>query len=101
MKKYLIASSICIFPLFVISIAIPVVNFAILMKESRINETVFWWSIIILCVCLSVILTTILLMLKYGNVIDDLDRERQRLYDKDKDLSVLINKYNQLLTLQK
>lgn len=97
MKKLILAAAFCTMIMFILGICLPLLFLSVLVKQSTINETFFWVSIVVLCICLSVILTTMLLVSKYANDIDDIEGLRKKLFEKDNKLNVLINKYNNLL----
>jgi heme/copper-type cytochrome/quinol oxidase subunit 2 len=96
MKKYIIASAICIFPIILLGIVIPIVTFFD-SGEHNYNETVFWIYMSIYTVCLTVISSTIFSIQKYASKINDLDNEEKKLFEKNEKLDALISKYNDLI----
>lgn len=96
MKKLIIASAICVFPVFLLGICLPLITLMSADKKN-FNETVFWIYIFILAICLAVILTTVLVLQKYASKIDSLDKEEIEIYEQKKKLNTLISKYNDLI----
>lgn len=96
MKKLIIASAICVFPVFLLGIVNPVVT--LLNNEGKLfNTTIFFVYMGVLGICLSVIMTTVLLLQKYASKIDRLDEEEAKIYEQKKKLNTLISKYNDLI----
>lgn len=96
MKKLIIGSAICVFPVFILGIVNPVAT--LLNNDGKLlNTTIFFVYIGILSVCLSVILTTVLLLQKYASKIDHLDEEERSIYEQKRQLNTLISKYNDLI----
>lgn len=96
MKKLIYASAICVFPVFLLGIVLPLITLMSADKKN-FNETVFWIYIFVLAICLAVIMTTVLLLQKYASKIDKLDEEEIKIYDEKKKLNALISKYNDLI----
>lgn len=97
MKKYIIVSGICIFPLFVLSIVIPLLNVDSLLKTAKINETWYYASLVFMFVSLSIIVATLLQLIPYANKIDRLEQAEMNVHQKELELKVLINQYKNLI----
>jgi heme/copper-type cytochrome/quinol oxidase subunit 2 len=96
MKKWLIASSISIIPLFYLGIINPI--FTLLGAASvKVNTNVFWIYTIILLISLSVVFTSTLFMIKYTSKIDTLEDEQSKVSQERERLATLIRHYNNLV----
>lgn len=96
MKKLIIASAVCIFPLFLLGIVNPIVT--LIGNDGKIkNFNLFLVYVGICAVCLAVITTTVLLLQKYASKIDHLDEEERRIYQKERQLETLISRYNSMI----
>ena len=97
MKKYLIASEICIIPIMLFSVVNPSV-YLINTKGGVLNETTLWVYIGILVLSLSIVMTTLFLLIPYASKIDKLDKAEIENNKEKERLSILISKYNKLIS---
>ena len=96
MKKYIIASIISIFPVFILGLCLPIATI-IDSKSGIFNETFFWICAIILSIGISILLSTMLMLVRYTNVIDRIDEVEYAVYQKEQKLNRLISKYNKMI----
>lgn len=100
MKKYIIASIISIFPVFVLGLCLPIAT-VLNSKKDNYNETFFWVCALILTIGISTLLTTMLLLVRYANSIDKLDDAETLAYEKKQELDKLIRTYNSMILRRK
>jgi uncharacterized membrane protein YqhA len=82
LKRWIIASCICIFPLFILGVCNPIITLMIQSKKhdlGSIRADLFLIYVGILAICISIITTTLVGISRYTSYIDKLDK-------KDKDL---------------
>lgn len=65
-----------------------------------LRQGMFTISSFILVVCVSIVCTTLIVLEKYANRIDKLEKNEDIIRDREKELDTLIKKYNNLI-LQK
>lgn len=101
MKTLLILSAILLFPFLLLSIsvgAVLIINPTFLGKD--INTPVLLIYLLILCLSVSVITMTTISMIKYTPKIKKLDEAEADVRKEQSRLSGLIEKYNELISLQ-
>lgn len=95
MKKYLIASMICSMLLF-ISVIVNVL-LVLIHTNGVVNNYYLMTFIIVEAISVSIVMTTIILLQPYSNVINDLEKAKYEAYEKNRQLNILIAKYNENL----
>ena len=58
-------------------------------ENNKINETLFWIFTATLCACVAIIFTACTTMLRYVDIINDLDKEQRRLEEANFNTTVL------------
>jgi len=96
MKKYIIASIISIFPVFILGLCLPIAT-VLNSKKGDYNEPFFWVCALILSIGISILLATMLMLVRYANTIDKLDDAELLAYEKKQELEKLIGKYNSMI----
>ena len=96
MKKYIIASIISIFPVFILGLCLPIAT-VLDSKKGDYNETFFWVCALILTLGISILLTTMLMLVKYTDTIDRLDDAELLAHEKKQQLEKLIRQYNTMI----
>lgn len=96
MKKLIRASAICIWPIVILSIIIPI-GTAVNDNGLIYDKKVFVIYLSILIVCLSIVTVTVLLLQKFANKINTLDEEMIKIVDKERELDRLIEIINSQL----
>jgi uncharacterized membrane protein len=97
MKKYMTASAICLFPLLVFGVVNPLLTLYTPVGVTTKNENVILIFLVILGICISVVLTTMLALRGYASRIDSLEREDIIIYKKNRKLDAQIDKYTRLI----
>lgn len=93
MKKWIIASCICLFPFFLLGIGLPI---HFLLRDGKLSTPEII-CVTCLITCLSVILTTLLFLSRYSGVIDRIEKKEQEINESNNELHALIRKYNRLI----
>lgn len=99
MKKWIIASCVCCFPLILFGIVNPILSWSDKNKVIEGNYTYLVY-ILIIAVCLGVVMTTIVLISRYTGKIDHLDKAEKFYMNKAEEADRLINHYNELIKSQ-
>ena len=100
MKKWLIASAICMIPIFFLGVCNPLI--VVMMKSkthdlSGINAAIFLWYIGGLGLCISVVLTTTISMVRRSDIIDRLDKKEEELDKEWTRIQSIRRKYEKLI----
>ncbi len=95
MKKYIIASQICMFPFLLLGLSLPLAVF--LKNPNQYNERFTIFCFVTLTLSVAIILGTLLMMGKYCNQIDRLDEAELQNHKEKLRLNSTIQHYNNLI----
>lgn len=101
MKKWLIASGVCMLPITFLGLANPIGMLIANGKNGNVNVTVFSWYVFILAICIAVVATTTLMMTRYASTIDRIEQKEKELDMRNDRLCELICHYNDMISKNK